>query len=117
MLRQEQQRLQVGDGVVQPPAHPPQDDEPGASPVIRNETITLPKGAWLGEDAYLSLFAVGGNCRVTETGVEYPLTNHLLTGFYPLGVSNHILDTAKTKKSFVLCHIVAQSCEGFQGKL
>ena len=51
--------------------------------------------AWLGEDAYLSLFAVGGNCRVTETGVEYPLTNHLLTGFYPLGVSNHILDTAK----------------------
>ena len=63
--------------------------------VIRNETITLPKGAWLGEDAYLSLFAVGGNCRVTETGVEYPLTNHLLTGFYPLGVSNHILDTAK----------------------
>lgn len=63
--------------------------------VIRNETITLPKGAWLGEGAYLSLFAMGGTCRVTSTGVEYPLDNYPLSGFYPLGVSNHIVDNAK----------------------
>lgn len=63
--------------------------------VIRGETITLPQGAWLGEGAYLSLFAMGGSCRVTVTGVEYPLDNYELSGFFPLGVSNHILDNAK----------------------
>ncbi len=62
--------------------------------VIRDETVTIPRGALLGERAYLSLFALGGTCRVTENGVEYPLDRHPLTPFYPLGVSNHILDTA-----------------------
>lgn len=62
--------------------------------VIRDETITLPRGTLLGEGAYLSLFALGGECRVTETGVEYPLDRCPLSPFYPLGVSNHILDTA-----------------------
>ena len=62
--------------------------------VIRDETITLPRGAFLGEGAYLSLFALGGGCQVTETGVEYPLDRYPLRPFYPLGVSNHILDTA-----------------------
>ena len=47
------------------------------------------------EGAYLSLFAMGGSCAVTETGVEYPLEDYPLSGFYPLGVSNHILDTAR----------------------
>lgn len=63
--------------------------------VIRDETLVLPRGSYLGEGAYLSLFAMGGDCRVTETGVEYPLDRHPLSGFYPLGVSNHILDTAR----------------------
>ena len=39
-------------------------------------------------------FALGGGCQVTETGVEYPLDRYPLRPFYPLGVSNHILDTA-----------------------
>ncbi len=63
--------------------------------VIRDETVEIPRGAFLGEGAYLSLFAMGGSCAVTETGVEYPLEDYPLSGFYPLGVSNHILDTAR----------------------
>ncbi len=63
--------------------------------VIRDETVEIPREAYLGEGAYLSLFAMGGPCTVTETGVEYPLKEHTLTGFYPLGVSNHILDAAR----------------------
>ena len=62
--------------------------------VVRDETVTIPRGAFLGEGAYLSLFALGGTCIVTETGVEYPLDRYPLSPFYPLGVSNHILDTA-----------------------
>lgn len=62
--------------------------------VVRDETVAIPRGAFLGEGAYLSLFALGGTCIVTETGVEYPLDRYPLSPFYPLGVSNHILDTA-----------------------
>lgn len=62
--------------------------------VIRDETLTLPRGSFLEGPAYLSLFALGGPCVVTESGVEYPLTRHPLSPGYPLGVSNHILDTA-----------------------
>lgn len=62
--------------------------------VVRDETIAIPRGAFLGDGAYLSLFALGGTCTVTETGVEYPLDRYPLSPFYPLGVSNHILDTA-----------------------
>ena len=62
--------------------------------VVRDETVTIPRGAFLGEGAYLSLFALGGTCIVTETGVEYPLDRDPLSPFYPLGVSNHILNTA-----------------------
>ena len=62
--------------------------------VVRDETVTIPRGAFLGEGAYLSLFALGGTCIVTETGVEYPLDRYPLSPFYPLGVSNHILNTA-----------------------
>lgn len=62
--------------------------------VVRDETVPIPRGAFLGEEAYLSLFALGGTCIVTETGVEYPLDRYPLSPFYPLGVSNHILNTA-----------------------
>ena len=62
--------------------------------VIRDETITLPRGAYLKGPAYLSLFAMGGDCIVTETGVEYPLQDYPLSPSYPLGISNHITDTA-----------------------
>ena len=62
--------------------------------VIRDETITLPQGAYLKGPAYLSLFAMGGDCIVTETGVEYPLQDYPLSPSYPLGISNHITDTA-----------------------
>ena len=62
--------------------------------MVRDETVTIPRGAFLGEGAYLSLFALGGTCIVTETGVEYPLDRYPLSPVYPLGVSNHILNTA-----------------------
>lgn len=88
--------------------------------VIRNETISLPRGAWLGEGAYLSLFAMGGSCRVTETGVEYPLENYPLSGFYPLGVSNHIVDnariTARGTLLVMLCRDDGAEKEGRQAR-
>lgn len=62
--------------------------------VIRDEGISIPADALPGGSAYLSLFALGGVCVVTESGVEYPLQDYPLSPGYPLGVSNHILSTA-----------------------
>lgn len=53
--------------------------------IVENGSLTLPRM----EGWHLSVFAWGGPCRrVTLRGVVYPLTNHLLTPDFPLGVSN-----------------------------
>ena len=70
-------------------------NSPITLPVSGAEAVGIPGGPFVGEGAFLSHFAVGGSCAVTETGVEYPLEDYPLSGFYPLGVSNHILDTAR----------------------
>ncbi len=42
-------------------------------------------------EGYFSVFAFNGKCTgVTEKGVEYPLENAVITGDFPIGVSNHI---------------------------
>ena len=78
--------------------------------VIQDETLELRRGAYLGEGAYLSLFAMGGECRVTETGVEYPLEDYPLSGAYPLGVSNHIRDTARSTAQCTLLVMLCREC-------
>ena len=59
--------------------------------VLRDEAWTVERFA-----GYLSLFAMAGDCRVTLTGMEYPLEDHLLTGAYPLGVSNRVREARGT---------------------
>ena len=56
---------------------------------IQNEEIVIPRQkTW----ALLSVFCLGEDARgVTETGVQYPLQDAVLTAHFPLGVSNHIL--------------------------
>ena len=46
--------------------------------------------------ATLSVFALGGDCRVTLSGTYYPADNLLITPDFPIGVSNHT--TASTVK-------------------
>ena len=46
--------------------------------------------------ATLSVFALGGDCRVTLSGTYYPADNLLITPDFPIGVSNHA--TASTVK-------------------
>ena len=53
---------------------------------------------------------MGGECRVTETGVEYPLEDYPLSGAYPLGVSNHIRDTARITAQGTLLVMLCREC-------
>ena len=48
------------------------------------------------EGATLSVFALGGDCRVTLSGTYYPANDLLVTPDFPIGVSNHT--TASTVK-------------------
>ena len=41
------------------------------------------------EGATLSVFALGGDCRVTLSGTYYPANDLLVTPDFPIGVSNH----------------------------
>lgn len=66
-------------------------DERHTVRALRDEARTIPRFA-----GYLSVFALGGTCRVTLEGMEYPLQDHLLTPGYPLGVSNHIREATGT---------------------
>jgi len=57
---------------------------------IINEAITVKKEK---EWALLSVFCMGADAHgVSERGVQYPLDRADLTAFFPLGVSNHILE-------------------------
>ena len=59
--------------------------------VIENENIRVRKTV---EWGLLSVFCLGDRAEgVEETGVQYPLKNAVLTPDFPLGVSNHILET------------------------
>lgn len=56
---------------------------------LKNESKIIKKA-----DAkyYLSVYAVGRECKITEAGVFYPLNNYYLSPFSALGVSNEITD-------------------------
>ena len=62
--------------------------------VLENESITIPKTV---EWGLLSVFSLGERAEgIDERGVQYPLTDGVLTADHPMGVSNHILeDTAQ----------------------
>ena len=58
--------------------------------VIENESLSVPRETdW----ALLSLFSLGDRAEgITLQGVQYPLTDGVLTPEFPLGVSNHIME-------------------------
>lgn len=59
--------------------------------VLQNESITIPKTV---EWGLLSVFCMGDRAEgITLSGVQYSLTDGELTPGFPIGVSNHILDT------------------------
>ncbi|MBE6996503.1 MAG: thiamine diphosphokinase [Ruminococcaceae bacterium] len=56
---------------------------------MENETLAVPCAV---EWGLLSLFCLDGRAEgVSVTGVQYPLSDGVLTSDFPLGVSNHIL--------------------------
>lgn len=63
---------------------------------LENESLTVEKTV---EWGLLSVFCLGDRAEgVYESGVQYPLTDAVLTAEFPLGVSNHILeDTARIR--------------------
>ncbi len=57
--------------------------------VIENETLTVARTV---EWGLLSAFCLGDRAEgITETGLQYPLADAVLTAEFPLGVSNHIV--------------------------
>lgn len=62
--------------------------------VIENESLTIEKTV---EWGLVSVFCLGDRAEgIDERGLQYPLSNGVLTPDFPLGVSNHILeDTAE----------------------
>ncbi|MEG0614491.1 MAG: thiamine diphosphokinase [Oscillospiraceae bacterium] len=57
--------------------------------LIQNEKITIKKH----HDYYLSIFSFSEKCEgITEIGVKYPLNNAVITNYFPLGVSNEIIE-------------------------
>ena len=60
--------------------------------VIENEKLTITRET---ESGLLSVFAFGGRAEgVSVSGVKYPMKNGVLNPEFPLGVSNHILESA-----------------------
>ena len=65
-------------------------DETFTYTAITNGAITIPQGP---EWGLLSVFCMGPDAKgVYERGVQYPLTDAVLTAGFPLGVSNHIIE-------------------------
>ena len=59
--------------------------------VIENEAITVKKTV---EWGLLSVFCIGDRAEgIDETGVQYPLSGATMIPDFPLGVSNHILES------------------------
>lgn len=62
--------------------------------VIENESLTVEKTV---EWGLFSAFCLGDRAEgIDETGFQYPLRDAILTPEFPLGVSNHILESAAT---------------------
>lgn len=62
--------------------------------VIENESLTVEKTV---EWSLFSAFCLGDRAEgIDETGFQYPLRDAVLTPEFPLGVSNHILESAAT---------------------
>lgn len=62
--------------------------------VIENESLTVEKTV---EWGLFSAFCLGDRAEgIDETGFQYPLRDAVLTPEFPLGVSNHILESAAT---------------------
>jgi len=62
--------------------------------VIENEVLTICRER---EKGLVSVFCMGDRAEhVTITGLQYPLTDAVLTAEFPLGVSNHILENTAT---------------------
>jgi len=58
--------------------------------VMEDESITVARTV---EWGLLSVFCLGDRAEgISETGVQYPLSDAVLTPDFPLGVSNHILE-------------------------
>ena len=65
-------------------------DETFTYTAITDGGITIPRGP---EWGLLSVFCMGPDAEgVFERGVQYPLTDAVLTAEFPLGVSNHIIE-------------------------
>ncbi len=54
---------------------------------VKNESVTIKRKS---AKYYLSVFSVGGDSIVSESGVYYPLSDYVLSPFSALGVSNEI---------------------------
>ena len=62
--------------------------------VIENEELAVPGTV---EWGLLSVFCLGDRAEgVDEIGLQYPLENGTLTAEFPLGVSNHIVESSAT---------------------
>lgn len=62
--------------------------------VIENEELTVPRTVKWG---LLSVFCLGARAEgVDEIGLQYPLEDGTLTAEFPLGVSNHIVESSAT---------------------
>lgn len=62
--------------------------------VIENEELTIPRTV---EWGLFSAFCLGDRAEgVDELGFQYPLENAELTAEFPLGVSNHIVESSAT---------------------
>ena len=62
--------------------------------VLENESLTIEKTV---EWGLFSAFCLGDRAEgIDETGFQYPLSNAVLTPEFPLGVSNHILESTAT---------------------
>ena len=61
---------------------------------IENESLTIHREVDWG---LLSVFCLGDRAEgVDETGLQYPLSDATLTPDFPIGVSNHFIDSAAT---------------------
>ncbi len=75
---------------------------------VRNGSLTLGR-----QPGIVSVFALDGPCRgVTEQGLYYPLQDAILTGSFPLGVSNFFIEdtaTISVKEGTLLVALIKES--------
>ena len=78
-----------------------------AASVVENGELSFPAG----RTGILSVFCPNGEARgVTLRGLRYPLRDAVLTSAFPLGVSNHIRDTARITAQGTLLVMLCREC-------